>query len=157
MTWNARNAFWTGSIPALECIGAFMERQGYMMLNSTPASATSTQFAYPGASPSISGSSNLILWATENTSPAVLHAYRADNLAVELYNSNQAAGGRDNFGNGNKYITPTIANGKVYVGTTAGVGVFGLLKELVEVDSCVETGLCPVGTGRRPVTTRAQS
>jgi hypothetical protein len=98
-------------------------------LNSTPASATSTQFAYPGASPSISGSiaSDLILWATENTSPAVLHAYSATNLAKELYNSNQAAGGRDNFGNGNKYITPTIANGKVYVGTTNGVGVLGLL------------------------------
>ncbi|MBZ5613549.1 MAG: pyrrolo-quinoline quinone [Acidobacteriia bacterium] len=98
-------------------------------LNSTPASATSTTFPYPGATPSISGSTakNLILWATENTSPAVLHAYSANNLGVELYNSNQAAGGRDNFGNGNKFITPTIANGKVYVGTTKGVGVFGLL------------------------------
>jgi PQQ-like domain len=98
-------------------------------LNPTPVSATSTQFADPGATPSISGSSDkdLILWATENTSPAVLHAYNARNLAVELYNSNQAPGGRDNFGNGNKFITPTIANGKVYVGTTNGVGVLGLL------------------------------
>ena len=61
----------------------------------------------------------------ENTSPAVLHAYNAKNLAVELYNSNQAADGRDHFGSGNKFITPTIANGKVYVGTTNGVGVFG--------------------------------
>jgi hypothetical protein len=95
----------------------------------TAASKTATQFAYPGASPSISGSSasNLILWATENTSPAILHAYSAKNLAVELYNSNQAADGRDQFGNGNKYITPTIANGKVYIGTTTGVGVLGLL------------------------------
>ena len=99
------------------------------LLNSTPVSATGTQFRYPGATPSISGASasNLILWATENTSPAVLHAYNANNLSVELYNSNQAAGGRDNFGNGNKFITPTIANGKVYVGTTNGVGVLGLL------------------------------
>ena len=40
----------------------------------------------------------------------------------------KAAGGRDNFGNGNKYITPAIASRKVYVGTTTGVGVFGLLK-----------------------------
>jgi hypothetical protein len=63
----------------------------------------------------------------ENSSPAVLHAYNANNLALELYNSNQAAGGRDHFGSGNKFITPTIANGKVYVGTTNGVGVFGLL------------------------------
>ena len=98
-------------------------------LNSTPASETSTQFNYPGATPSISGNSagNLILWAAQNTSPAVMHAYSANNLSVELYNSNQAAGGRDHFGNGNKFITPTIANGKVYVGTTNGLGVFGLL------------------------------
>jgi hypothetical protein len=99
------------------------------LLNTTPASETSTNFVYPGSTPSISGSSedNLILWATENTSPAVLHAYSANNLTVELYNSNQAAGGRDNFGDGNKFITPMIANGKVYVGTTNGVGVLGLL------------------------------
>ncbi len=99
-------------------------------LNSTPASKTSNTFGYPGATPSISGSTkkNTILWATENTSPAVLHAYNANNLAQELYNSNQASGGRDHFGNGNKYITPMIANGKVYVGTQTGVGVFGLLQ-----------------------------
>ena len=99
------------------------------LLNPAPASLTNTNFGFPGATPSISGSSarTLILWATENTSPAVLHAYSASNLAVELYNSNQASGGRDQFGNGNKFITPTIANGKVYVGTTNGVGVFGLL------------------------------
>jgi hypothetical protein len=99
------------------------------MLNASPVSATSTRFGYPGSTPSISGGTagTLILWATENTSPAVLHAYSAKNLGLELYNSTQAAGGRDNFGNGNKFITPTIANGKVYVGTTNGVGVFGLL------------------------------
>ena len=98
-------------------------------LNSTPQSQTGTSFGFPGATPSISGSAkaDLILWATENTSPAVLHAYNASNLAVELYNSNQASGGRDQFGNGNKFITPMIANGKVYVGTQTGVGVFGLL------------------------------
>jgi hypothetical protein len=99
------------------------------LLSSKPASTTSTRFAYPGASPSVSGNSasNLILWVTENTEPIVLHAYNANNLGEELYNSNQAGGGRDYFGDGNKYITPTIANGKVYVGSTDGVGVLGLL------------------------------
>ena len=55
-----------------------------------------------------------------------MHAYYASTL-VELYNTNQAAGGRDQFGAGNKFITPLIVNGKVYVGTTTGVGVFGLI------------------------------
>jgi uncharacterized protein (DUF927 family) len=70
---------------------------------------------------------NAIVWAHENTSPAVLHAYDATNLAHELYNSNQATGARDQFGTGNKFITPTIAGGKVFVGTTNSVGIFGLL------------------------------
>jgi hypothetical protein len=97
-------------------------------LGATPIAKTATSFGYPGATPSISsdGLKNGILWATEYTNPAVLHAYNAESL-VELYNTNQAAGGRDNFGAGNKFITPMIANGKVYVGTTTGVGVFGLL------------------------------
>jgi hypothetical protein len=97
-------------------------------LSTTPVQ-TGTTFTYPGALPSVSakGISDGIVWAVENTSPtAVLHAYDAANLAAtELYNSNQA-GTRDHFLN-NKFITPTIANGKVYVGTPTGVIVFGLL------------------------------
>ena len=34
---------------------------------------------------------------------------------------------RDQFGAGNKFITPMIAEGKVFVGATNGVAVFGLL------------------------------
>jgi hypothetical protein len=61
----------------------------------------------------------------ENTNPAVLHAYDARDLSRELYNSSQAAAGRDAFGAGNKFITPTIVNGRVYVGTQNGVAAFG--------------------------------
>ncbi len=101
---------------------------GHARLSSTPVSTTNTQFPYPGATPSISanGTANGILWAVENNSPAVLHAYAADNLAQELYNTNQAANGRDQFGVGNKFMVPTVANGKVYVGTPNGVAAFGL-------------------------------
>jgi hypothetical protein len=58
----------------------------------------------------------------------VLHAYDATNLAHELYNSTQAANGRDSFAD-NKFITPVVANGKVFVGTPTGVAVFGLLTQ----------------------------
>ncbi len=98
-------------------------------LSSAPQSQSPTHFTFPGTAPSISanGSANGIVWAHENSNPAVLHAYDAANLATEIYNSNQAAGGRDQFGPGNKFITPTVADGKVFVGTTNGVAVFGLL------------------------------
>jgi hypothetical protein len=98
-------------------------------LGAAPQSQSATQFAYPGTAPSVSanGTSGGIVWAHENTNPAVLHAYDATNLAREIYNSNQAAGNRDRFGTGNKYITPTVADGKVFVGTTNAVAVFGLL------------------------------
>jgi len=100
---------------------------------STPASSMSaTSFGYPGTTPSISanGDANGIVWAVENNgggnAGGVLHAYDATNLGTELYNSNQAANNRDHFVD-NKFITPMIANGKVYVGTPNGVAVFGLL------------------------------
>jgi PQQ-like domain len=94
-----------------------------------PGSATTTSFAYPGTAPVVSanGTSNAIVWAHENSTPAVLHAFDAGNLADELYNSSQAAGGRDQFGAGNKFITPVVADGHVFVGTQTGVAVFGLL------------------------------
>jgi hypothetical protein len=57
----------------------------------------------------------------------VLRAYDASDLAHELYDSNETLE-RDYFGVGNKFITPMIAHGKVYVGSTDGVGVFGLLR-----------------------------
>jgi hypothetical protein len=93
------------------------------------ASHSLTRFTYPGTTPSVSanGPANAIVWAVEASTPGVLHAYDATNLAHELYNSNQAPGGRDQFVE-NKFITPMIANGKVYVGTPDSVAVFGLLQ-----------------------------
>src|SRR3984885_12530835 len=96
----------------------------------TPASSlTSESFAYPGTTPSISANGNSagIVWAVENNGGGVLHAYDATNVGTELYNSNQAANSRDHFAD-NKFITPMIANGKVYVGTPNSVAVFGLLQ-----------------------------
>jgi hypothetical protein len=100
------------------------------VLTSAPTSHSAATFAYPGTSPSISanGTTNGIVWAIESAtgSPAVLHAYNPANLAIEYYNSSQAANGRDGFGNGNKFVTPVIADGKVLVATPSGVAVFGL-------------------------------
>ncbi len=100
------------------------------LVSAQSASTTSNTFAYPGATPAISanGTNDAILWAVENANPAILHAYDATNLGKELYNSGQAGSGRDSLGNGNKFIVPTIADGRVFVGTTNSVAVFGLLQ-----------------------------
>jgi chitodextrinase len=125
-------AYFNGSVYVADVGGtlkAFALTQA--LLGATPTSQSTATFPYPGASPAISanGTSNGILWAvvSGNGGAAVLHAYNPANLAQEYYNSTQAPSSRDAFGNGEKYITPVIVNGKVYVGTPSGVAVFGLL------------------------------
>jgi hypothetical protein len=98
--------------------------RGYKLASAKlPAQATlktSTPMCYPGAPLSISanGAQGGILWAVQNSSSqGVLHAYDATSL-TELYNSMQA-GQRDQFGPGSKFTPPTVANGKVFLGTQA--------------------------------------
>jgi hypothetical protein len=97
-------------------------------LATAPSSQTVNQFHYPGAMPviSASGTTNAIVWAVENSTNGILYAYDATNLATKLYDSTQAANGRDTFAP-NKYMTPMVTNGKVYVGTPNSVVVFGIL------------------------------
>ena len=94
---------------------------------SVPSSQSTHSFGFPGTTPSVSanGTASGIVWAIEN-SGAILFAYDATNLTKELYDSNQAANNRDHF-SGNKFITPVVVNGRVYVGTPNSVAVFGLL------------------------------
>jgi outer membrane protein assembly factor BamB len=123
-------AYFNGALyygPVGAALAAFTVKNA--QLSSAPSSTTTNTFTYPGTSPAVSanGTSAAIIWAHENSNPAVPHAYDASNLGHELYNSSQASGGRDQFGAGNKFITPMIADGKVFVGTQGGVAVFGLL------------------------------
>jgi len=129
--WSAP-AYFNGTVyvgAAGDSLKAYVLSQG--LLPPTPSSETSIHFSYPGAFPAVSasGTSNGIVWAVESNpgNPAVLHAYNPANLAQEYYNSGQAANDRDGFGNGNKFITPVIAHGKVFVGAPNGVAVFGAL------------------------------
>jgi hypothetical protein len=98
-------------------------------LPEAPTSQTAATFIYPGTSAVVSanGSSNGIVWAAEAAKTGVLHAYNANNLATELYNSKQAANGRDSYGAGNKYPPVTVADGKVFVVSKTEIAVFGLL------------------------------
>ncbi|AXC12690.1 hypothetical protein ACPOL_3403 [Acidisarcina polymorpha] len=94
----------------------------------TPASRSAATFVYPGSTPSISsnGNANGIVWAISHTTPFILYAFNAEDLSDKYYDSGQA-GSRDLFGAAAHFATPTIANGRVYVGTPTGVAVFGIL------------------------------
>jgi hypothetical protein len=99
-------------------------------LETEPSSHSSQVFADQGSVPAVSanGSLNGIVWIVESSFGGTLHAYDASNLTNELYNS-RMRGARDSLGPFVKFSVPTIANGKVYVGTGDTLEVFGLLDQ----------------------------
>jgi hypothetical protein len=97
--------------------------------NPVPTSKTPDLFSYPGSTPAISANvfNNRIVWILDTASNQ-LRAYDARNLAVELYTSAQAPNGRDRLNPPTKFAVPTVANGRVYVGTQKNTLVaYGLL------------------------------
>jgi hypothetical protein len=110
------------------------------LMSTTPTSQTALIPRYPGATLGMSsnGATNGILWVIERIdtdplggggprAPGVLHAYDANNLGTELYNSNQAANSRDALDYAAKWAAPAVANGKVYVATNGRLTVYSLL------------------------------
>jgi hypothetical protein len=129
--WN-QNLYFGGTNPgASNSLTAYSFVNG--VISAAPTSQSPETFAYPGPSPSVSssGTTNGIVWALKTDArltngPEVLLAYDATNLANTLYSSNTDLL-RDNPGVGVTYAVPTIANGKVYVGSASGISVYGLL------------------------------
>jgi len=130
--------FWNGAVyvaPANGNLMAFPMSAG--MLASSPSAAQSPEILGPqGATPVISsnGTSNAILWLIDSSgalqtpnTPAILRAYDPNNSLNEIYNTTMAAASRDTAGFAVKFTVPTVANGKVYVGTQAELDVYGLL------------------------------
>ncbi|MGH8305523.1 MAG: chitobiase/beta-hexosaminidase C-terminal domain-containing protein, partial [Steroidobacteraceae bacterium] len=103
-------------------------------LLTTSASSSASSYPFGGAEPVITASSpsaaTAIMWAVERDTTnniTTLHAYDATTLGTELYNSNQAAGNRDQGGAPVKFVVPTVLNGKAFVGAQGEVDVYGLL------------------------------
>jgi hypothetical protein len=96
-------------------------------LSNAPVSASQVTFPFTGTTPVISanGSQNGIVWAIGNSRVAVLHAFDATNLS-ELYNSSQIKR-RDTMTGYVKFTVPTVANGRVFVGSQKQLTAYGLL------------------------------
>ena len=126
--WNMP-AYWNNSV---YFVGAGDTLKSFSLINGefpTSASAsTGTSIGYPGATPSISsnGNSNGIVWLIQSSGgAAVLRAYDPANGLASLYSSSNKSG--DAAGSGVKFSVPTIANGKVYLGTQTELDVYGSL------------------------------
>lgn len=122
--WN--NTLYLGGVSAP--LQSFTFNPTTKMFASAPSSQTPERFIFPTATPSVSASgsaNNGIVWLLDNVAyctsqstscgPTVLHAYNAANLASELWNSSMVA--TDAAGYAVKFTVPTIANGRIYVGT----------------------------------------
>ncbi len=135
------------------------------LISSSPVDQSSNVFP-TGSTPSLSanGNSNGIVWAVARqdrlfkqpgVSPAILYAYDATNVSLMLYSSAQIPQ-RDQGGCGNKFQTPTIANGKVYVGTQNELDVFGPLGNQSSLPAvflpqpCANLGPQVVGKASKP-------
>jgi hypothetical protein len=127
-------AYWNGHVyvgASADVVKAFELSNG--LLSTFPFSQSPTKNFYPGATPTVSsnGSTNGLLWVLQTDgyakgTPAILHAYDANNVGDELYDSKKLAS-RDSAGPAVKFAVPTVANGKVYVGAQSQLNVYGLL------------------------------
>jgi Bacterial Ig-like domain (group 2) len=102
------------------------------LLSTSPSETSGHSFPFPGCTPAASanGNTNGIIWAVDTSTygvaapslgPAVLYAYQAGTLSM-LWNSSQT--GNDTAGDAVKFAVPTIANGKVYLGTQTELDVY---------------------------------
>jgi hypothetical protein len=132
--WNGHVYFGAGTSPQKEGVKEFALQNGTLSTAPVSQSAAIYHLTRSTVSVSANGNDDGIVWVVDNDAyfsvpqgPAVLHAYDARNLAHELYNSNQRSK-RDNPGQSSKFTVPTIANGKLFLGTANQLAVYGLLQ-----------------------------
>ncbi len=115
------------------------------LLSTAPVSQTTVVGPSPSSmSISANGSTNGIVWAVPLNSVATLYAYDATDLGTILYTSAQAPNQRDLIGGIPKFVAPTIANGRVYLGGKSALTVLGLLPTIAVMTGNNQSAL--VGT-----------
>jgi hypothetical protein len=111
------------------------------LLSTSPVATTTYPYYFSSLfSISANGEENGILWGVEQLSQrSILDAFDATNLTL-LYRS----GPRDPIDAATHLVLPTIANGKVYVGTKDDIVAMGLLAKIERSGGSNQTG--QVGT-----------
>ena len=96
-------------------------------LASTPLSHAPVPADELGATPSVSssGKANGVVWIVPFNSGGALEAYDAADVSRQLYTS--AANPADALGGWSEFAVPTVADGKVFVGTANNLVVYGIL------------------------------
>ncbi len=127
--WN-NNAYFGGTNDHLKMFAYNPQTQ---LLSTGPTSQSPETFTFPGPTAAVSsnGTANGIVWIVETDNygggTAILRAYNASDLSVELYNSQQNPS-RDGAGNAVKFVVPTITDGHVFVAAENQVAMYGLLQ-----------------------------
>jgi hypothetical protein len=125
--WNSTVYYWGDE----DTLKQFDVTNG--LLNEYHSENSNEVQTYPGSTPSISsnGASNGIVWDLDGSAygsggDSILYAHDATNVSITLYSSATNAA-RDSAGPAMQMTTPTVANGKVYVGARGQLSVYGLL------------------------------
>jgi hypothetical protein len=127
-------AYWNGHV-FFACSDDYLRDYTVQNGKLTLSTRSSTEFANPGATPSVSanGNKDAIVWAVATKTwngrdqPAVLYAFDANSIDQPIYTSEQNSK-RDRAAMATRFVIPVVAKGRVYFGARGEVEVYGLLK-----------------------------
>ena len=121
--WPAR---WSMSRPIAMCCAPFRWPPGRHLPSSRSPRAR-TNAGYGGSLPIVSSNGATagtgVVWLVRRSSPPSVEAYNADSLGAPIFSAD--IGKWSNL-SGNSFLTPMVANGRVYVPGYRAVSVFGL-------------------------------
>lgn len=133
--WSAETAWTSSQAEYVYTAGESDHLSAWRLANGklaiAPASQAPETLVYPGGIPV--GSSNGaapasgIVWILDQENGPALRAYAADDLTKELYSTTQDPS-RDAVPTYDNFVLPTVADGRVFLGTGGELIVYGLLK-----------------------------
>ena len=123
--WNTPG-YWNGYVyifPLHDVLHVFTMKNG--VLSSEAAVKGTIQMNAPYPVISANGKTNPVIWVLQ-WEHSILRAYKYNNMTTEIYDTNQNES-RDGLDGHTAKTAPIVANGRVYVGTTTTLDVYGLL------------------------------